>query len=73
MNSILMIPQDVDYYNPATVFKAHIFFNAIDDWQKLEDEDYLQWQEFVLENSTSPETERSNLNALFYHQVYGGP
>jgi hypothetical protein len=48
MNSILMIPQDVDYKNPAMVSKACVFFNAIDDWQKLEDKDYLQWQEFVL-------------------------
>ncbi len=48
MNSILMIPQGVDNKNPATVTKARIFFNAIDDWQKLEDEDYFQWQEFVL-------------------------
>ncbi len=60
MNSILMIPQDVDYKNPAMVSKAHIFFNAIDNWQKLEDKDYLQWQEFVLLHGSSVEVESDN-------------
>jgi hypothetical protein len=60
MNSILMIPQDVDYKNPATVSKARVFFNPIDDWQKLEDEDYLQWQEFVLLHGSSVEVESDN-------------
>jgi hypothetical protein len=60
MNSILMIPQDVDYKNPATVSKACVFFNAIDDWQKLEDKDYLQWQEFVLLHNSSVEVESDN-------------
>jgi hypothetical protein len=60
MNSILMIPQDVDYKNPAMVSKACVFFNAIDDWQKLEDEDYLQWQEFVLLHGSSVEVESDN-------------
>jgi hypothetical protein len=55
-----MIPQDVDYKNPATVSKACIFFNAIDDWQKLEDEDYLQWQDFVLLHGFSVEVESDN-------------
>jgi hypothetical protein len=34
--------------------------NAIDDWQKLEDEDYFQWQEFVLLYGSSVEVERDN-------------
>ncbi len=60
MNSILMIPQDVDYKNPATVSKARVFFNTIDDWKKLEDEDYLQWQEFVLLHGSSVEVKSDN-------------
>ncbi len=60
MNSILMIPQDVDYKNPATVSKACIFFNAIDDWQKLGDVDYFQWQEFVLLHGSSVQVESDN-------------
>jgi hypothetical protein len=60
MNSILMIPQDVDYKNPATVSKTRVFFSAMDDWQKLEDEDYLQWQEFVLLHGSAVEVESDN-------------
>ncbi len=39
MNPILMITQGVDFKNPANVSRARIFFNAINDWQKLEDKD----------------------------------
>jgi hypothetical protein len=60
MNPILMIPQGVDFKNPANVYRAHVFFNAIDDWQKLEDEDYFQWQEFVLLYGSSVEVEGDN-------------
>ncbi len=49
MNPILMIPQGVDFKNPANVSPGlAFFFNPIDDGQKLEDEVYFQWQEFVL-------------------------
>ncbi len=60
MNPILMIPQGVDVKNPANVSRACIFFNAIDDWQKLEDKDYFQWQECVLLYGSSVEVERDN-------------
>jgi hypothetical protein len=60
MNPILMIPQGVDFKNPANVSRAWVFFNAIDDWQKLEDEDYFQWQEFVLLYGSSVEVESDN-------------
>jgi hypothetical protein len=55
MNPILMIPQGVDFKKSANVSRARVFFNAIDDWQKLEDEDYFQWQEFVLVYGSSVE------------------
>ncbi len=60
MNPILMIPQGVDFKNPANVSRACDFFNVIDDWQKLEDEDYFQWQEFVLLYGSSVEVESDN-------------
>ncbi len=60
MNPILMIPQGVDFKNPANVSRACIFFNAIDDWQKLEEEDYFQWQEFVLLYGSSVKDESDN-------------
>jgi hypothetical protein len=60
MNPILMIPQGVDFKNPANVSRACIFFNAIDDWQKLEDEDHFQWQEFVLLYGSSVEVQSDN-------------
>jgi hypothetical protein len=60
MNPILMIPQGVDFKNPANVSRAHIFFNDIDVWQKLEDEDYFWWQEFVLLYGSSVEVESDN-------------
>jgi hypothetical protein len=60
MNPILMIPQGVDFKNPANVSRACIFFNTIDDWQKLEDEDYFKWQEFVLLYGSSVEAESDN-------------
>ncbi len=60
MNPILMIPHGVDFKNPANVSRAHVFFNANDDWQKLEDEDYFQWQEFVLLYGSSVEGESDN-------------
>ena len=60
MNPILMIPQGVDVKNPANVSRACIFFNAIDDWQKLEDKDYFQWQKFVLLYGSSVEVESDN-------------
>ncbi len=60
MNPILMIPQGVDFKYPANVSRACVFFNAIDDWQKLEDKDYFQWQEFVLLYGSSVEVESDN-------------
>jgi hypothetical protein len=60
MNPILMIPQGVDFKNPANVSRARVFFNAIDEWQKLEDKDYFQWQEFVLLYGPSVEIESDN-------------
>jgi hypothetical protein len=42
MIPILMIPQGDDFKNPANVSRARVFFNAIDDCQKLEDKDYFQ-------------------------------
>jgi hypothetical protein len=57
INLILMIPQGVDFKNPPNVSRACIFFNSIDDWQKLEDDDYFQWQEFVLLYGSSVEVE----------------
>jgi hypothetical protein len=60
MNPILMIPQGVDFKNPANVSRACIFFHAIDDWQKLEDKDYFQWQECVLLYGSSVEVESDN-------------
>ncbi len=60
MNPILMIPQGVDFKNPENVSRAHEFFNAIDDWHKLENKDYCQWQEFVLLYGSSVEVESDN-------------
>jgi hypothetical protein len=55
-----MIPQGVDFKNLANVSRARVFFNAIDDWQKLEDKDYFQWQKFVLLYGSSVEVESDN-------------
>ncbi len=55
-----MIPQGVDFKNPAKVSRACVLLNAIDDWQKLEDKDYFQWQEFILLYGSSVEVEHDN-------------
>jgi hypothetical protein len=60
MTSIIMIPQDVDLLHPHLVVKANKFKNAIVNWQDLQDANYFEWQEFVLQNSTEVVIESDN-------------
>ena len=57
MLSILTIPQGVDYSNPLTVIHHTTYKDAINNWQDLIDEDYFQWQEFVLRFGSETEIE----------------
>ncbi len=55
-----MIPQGVDLSKPHHVLKATNFKDAIEDWQDLSDNNYLEWQEFLLRHSTELELESDN-------------
>ena len=57
MLSILNIPKGVDYSDPRNVIRHTAYKDAIKDWQDLEDEDYFQWQEFLLRYSSVTEIE----------------
>jgi len=58
--SLLLIPQDVDLSKPTVVAKARHFKNALDDWQSLEDNDYFEWQKFLLHYASYEETTSNN-------------
>ncbi len=60
MTSLIMIPQGVDLSKPQHVAKATSFKDAIEDWQDLSDNNYFEWQEFLLRHSTELELESDN-------------
>jgi hypothetical protein len=60
MTSLIMIPQGVDLSKPQHVAKATSFKDAIKDWQDLSNNDYIEWQEFLLWHSTELKLESDN-------------
>jgi hypothetical protein len=52
-----MIPRNVDFLQPLQVGKANKFLNAIKDWQLLQDQDYYEWQAFILKYGSIVELE----------------
>jgi hypothetical protein len=57
MLSILSIPIGVDYSNPSNVLTHTEYKDAITHWKDLDDEDYFQWQEFLLRYGSTTEME----------------
>ena len=55
--SLLTIPRNVDLLQPLQVATATKFLNAIDDWQLLQDQDYYEWQAFILKHGSKVELE----------------
>jgi hypothetical protein len=55
--SLLTIPRNVDLLQPLQVAMATKFLNAIDDWQLLQDQDYYEWQAFILKHGSKVEWE----------------
>ena len=55
--SLLTIPRNVDLTQPLQVAKATKFLDAIIDWQQLEDNDYYEWQAFILKHGSAVELE----------------
>ena len=47
MVSLLQIPTGVDFTKPDRVASATTFKDAINDWSRLDDDDYFKWQEFI--------------------------
>jgi hypothetical protein len=60
MTSLIMIPQGVDLSKPHHVVKATSFKDANEDLHDLSDNDYFEWQEFLLQHSTELELESNN-------------
>jgi hypothetical protein len=60
MTSLIMIPQGVDLSKPHHVAKATSFEDAIKDWQDLSNNNYFEWQGFLLRHSTELELESNN-------------
>jgi hypothetical protein len=60
MTILIMIPQGVELSKPHHVVKATNFKDAIKDWQDLSNNDYLEWQEFLLRHSTELKLESDN-------------
>jgi hypothetical protein len=60
MTSLIMIPQGVDLSKLHHVVKATSFKGAIEDWHNLSDNDYFEWQEFLLPHSTELEPKSNN-------------
>jgi hypothetical protein len=57
MKSLIKILVDVDLLQPLQVKKATKLFNAIEDWQQLDDKKYFEWQEFIMRYGTTNEFE----------------
>ncbi len=57
MEILLKILADVDLLQPLLVKKATKFFNAIKDWQQLDNKKYFKWQEFTMRYGTTNELE----------------
>ena len=53
MLSILSIPIGVDYSNPSNVLTHSEYKDAIENWRDLDDDDYYNWQEFLLQYSSA--------------------
>jgi hypothetical protein len=60
MTSLIMIPQGIDLSKPHHVAKAISFKDAIEDWQDLSNNDYFEWQGFLLRHSTELELKSNN-------------
>jgi hypothetical protein len=58
--SLLTIPRNVDLLQPLQEATATKFLNAIDDWQLLQDQDYYEWQTFILKHGSKVELESNN-------------
>ncbi len=60
METLLKIPVDVNLLQPLPVKKATTFFNAIKDWQQLNDKTYFEWQELIVRYGTTNELESNS-------------
>jgi hypothetical protein len=60
METLLKIAADVDLLQPLLVKKGTKFFNAIEDWQQLDNKKYFKWQEFIMRYGTTNELESNS-------------
>jgi hypothetical protein len=60
ITSLIMIPQGIDLSKPQHVAKATSFKDAIEDWQDLSNNNYSNWQEFLLWHSTELKVKSNN-------------